>query len=144
MKINKKQILLFLCYATITAYIILGNCATFNLGERLPIKIAELISLVTIFALLICKVKLHFTNLCKNIIIWMIFGTFSVLINTFIHKYTFSQVLYGLFYSVRILHLLILTSWIGECFKLYKIETRKVIDYIIYNCNRIFTINILF
>jgi len=132
-KLSKENISLFLCYLTISAYIFLGNCATFNIGNRLPIKLAEIISAVTIITLLLFKTKIKFTQLNKHMFIWIAFGMCSVLINTVIYKYEVNNVFYGMLYPLRLIHLLLLTSLIVNTFNKYKTETKKIIDYIIIN-----------
>ncbi len=130
----KKNWKLVLCYIVIFCYIVLGNAMTFNLGNRLPVKVAELISIVLIFTLLLKKEeKFKISNFNFKLLIWLLIGFVSLLINTIRFSYSIGSMLYGLLYSVRIVHLMLLCSLIKEYFKENKIEIKKIFDFII-NC----------
>ena len=130
----KKNWKLVLCYIVIFCYIVLGNAMTFNLGNRLPVKVAELISIVLIFTLLLKKEeKFKISNFNFKLLIWLLIGFVSLLINTIRFSYSIGSMLYGLLYSVRIIHLMLLCSLIKEYFKENKIEIKKIFDFII-NC----------
>jgi len=121
-----------MCYVTIASYIILGNCATFNLGNRLPIKIAEIISLFSILILYInYKDIIIKNNFIKKISIFIIICFLSLLVNEIIYKYDFLKILYSFLYPLRIVHLLILATLICTCFKKNNIKFNIIIKFII-------------
>ena len=133
MSINIRKISVFLCFFTIFAYIVLGNCATFNFGDRLPIKIAEVISIFTIVVLIFFNRKVSIDKFNIMILVWVILGSISAIINTFFYNYSISELMYGLLYGIRIIHLVILCLIITNCLKKYEVSIKKIIDFIIVN-----------
>ena len=133
MSINIRRISIFLCFLTIFSYIVLGNCATFNLGDRLPVKVAEIISIITILFLIIFNKKIRIDKFNIMILIWVILGSISAIINTIFYNYSMSELVYGLLYGIRIVHLVVLCMIISSCFKKYEVSTKKVIDFIVLN-----------
>lgn len=137
---NKKwsidRIELILCYITVFSYIVFGNAITYNLANRFPVKVAEIFSLITIVVILINRFRkkekiLSFDKIDIKILIWLGIGLFSTIINAFIYDYSISSMIYGTLYSVRIAHLLVLTSIIFDIFKKNKIETKKALNFIL-------------
>ena len=100
-KFNKRNISLILAYLVISLYIILGNCLTFNIGNRLPIKLAEIITLIICFVLIIIHKKdvLHVNKKDIKIIIWFMIATIPM----FLYNYEIKNILYGMLYSIRII-----------------------------------------
>ena len=97
-KINKRNISLALCFLIISAYIIFGNCLTFNIGNRMPIKVAEIIALIGGITLLI----IHKKDLLKidrnniKILIWFAIA----LIPMILIDYSLKQIVYGILYPI--------------------------------------------
>ncbi len=130
-KINTKNISLALCFLVISAYIILGNCLTFNLGNRLPIKTAEIIAAISCLILLIIHkkdlIKISKDNI--KILIWFAIAAIPVIF----FDYSLKQSAYGLLYSLRIIATLCVAIAITNVFKKYEISRDKICNYIIYN-----------
>ncbi len=133
MSINIRRISIFLCFLTIFSYVVLGNCATFNLGDRFPVKVAEIISLFTIVFLIIFNKKIKIDKFSIMILTWVVLGSISAIINTIFYNYSMSELVYGLLYGIRIIHLVVLCMIISSCLKKYEVSTKKVIDFIILN-----------
>lgn len=131
---RKAQLDLTLCYLTIFCYIVLGNAATFNLGNRLPIKVAEIVAIFTIFIIFFKNtVKIKVSKFNKKIFIWLIIGTLTLLFNFIKYNYSFEEAMYGFFYTVRIVYLIVLCMFIKFIFDKYNLEFKKILDFII-NC----------
>lgn len=130
-KINKKNISLFLSYITISSYIILGNCLTFNLGDRIPIKIAEIIAFISCVILLILHRKevLKISKDNIKIILWFVIATIPM----FLYRYNIKQMAYGALYSARIIATLAVAIVITNTFKKYEISGSKICKYFINN-----------
>ncbi|MBP3461179.1 MAG: O-antigen ligase family protein [Bacilli bacterium] len=130
----KKNWKLILCYVVIFCYIVLGNAMTFNFGNRLPFKISELLSMFLIFFLLIDKKeKLKISTFNFKLLIWLLIGFISLIINTIKFGYSISSSLYGALYGLRIIHLMLLCYLIKDYFKENKIDVKKIFNFII-NC----------
>ncbi len=130
-KINIKNISLILSYLTISSYIILGNCLTFNLGGRMPIKVAEIIAFFSCVILLLLHRKDVLKVSRKNfkIVFWFIIG----IIPMFLYDYKLKEIAYGLLYPVRIIATLAVTIVITNVFKKYEIHLDKIFKFIINN-----------
>ncbi len=137
---NKKilidKIELMLCFITIFSYIVFGNAVTYNLVNRFPVKIAEIFSIITIMVILINRLikKEKLISIDKvdiKIFIWLGIGFFSTIINAFVYSYTLSSIAYGTLYSIRIIHLLILTSILIDVFRKNNIKATKVLNFIL-------------
>lgn len=130
-KINVRNISLILSYITISAYIVVGNCLTFNLGNRLPIKVAEIIALISCVILLIIHkkdvLKIDRNNI--KIILWFVIATIPM----FLYGYKLKQIAYGLLYSARIIATLAVAIVITNVFKKYKITADTICKYFINN-----------
>lgn len=97
-------------YLQIFLYIVLGNAFTINLGNRAPLKIAEIFSIIPIFLYLISNIKIKrgASFYTKFIVLFSIIDLVSIIINTFIYQYTLSEIMYGLIYLARIFHIFLL------------------------------------
>ena len=130
-KINVKNISLMLSYLTISAYILFGNCLTFNFGNRLPLKTAEIVAFISCAILVIIHkkdvIKLNRNNL--KIIAWFAIA----IIPMFLYDYTIKQMVYGLLYPARIIATLAVTIVITNIFKKYQISSEKICKYFINN-----------
>lgn len=123
---------LFLCYIVIFSYIVLGNAATFNIGNRLPIKLAEIISIIVIIFLIFNNNhNKKRSNFNFKILIWVLIGFISLIINYIKFNYSINDVVYGAFYGFRIVHLIVLCSLIKDSFD--KTSIKKILDFVI-NC----------
>lgn len=130
-KINIKNVSLALSYITISFYIILGNCLTFNLGNRVPIKLAEIVAFITSVILVILHRK-DVLKVDKNNI--KIIGWFLIaLIPMFLYRYTLKQIVYGALYPARIIATLAVAIVITNTFKKYEISGEKICKYFINN-----------
>lgn len=130
-KINKKNISLWLSYITISAYIVLGNCLTFNLGNRMPIKVAEIIAFISCVVLVILHRK-DVLKVDKNnikIIFWFVLATIPI----FLYKYNLKQMAYGILYSIRVIATLAVAIVVTNTFKKYEITGDKICKYFINN-----------
>lgn len=145
-KLNVKNISLILSYLTISAYIVLGNALTFNIGNRMPIKVAELIAFFSCVILLIIHkkdvIKVGKGNI--KIIVWFVLASIPLLL----YGYELKQMAYGLLYSVRIIATLAVAIIISNVFKKYEISRDKICNYFINNylvvcAIRYFSTNIL-
>lgn len=102
-----------LVYLCIISYIVFGNALTFNIGQRLPLKLAEIISIFVmilfLFDHLSTKIRLNKTlsKLNNWVIWWIIIAILSCFINFLIIGYSLADVLYGLLYVFRIIHVLL-------------------------------------
>lgn len=130
-KINIKSISLIVCYLTISLYIIFGNSLTFNLGNRMPIKVAEIFAFINCVILFVFHPKDILKINKGNIKLFIWFGLATIPI-IFI-DYTLSQRIYGLLYSGRIIATIFVAIAIVNIFKKYEICIDKVLKYIIYN-----------
>lgn len=130
-KLNKKNISLILSYLTISAYIVLGNCLTFNLGNRMPVKVAEIIAAITCITLLI----IHKKDVLKigkgnwKIVFWFMIASIPLLL----YGYEIKQIAYGLLYSVRIIATLAVAIIITNVLKKYEVSRDKICNYFINN-----------
>jgi len=130
-KINIRNISLALSYITISAYIVLGSCLTFNLGNRAPIKVAEIIAFISCVILLILHKK-DAIKVGKNNI--KIIGWFIIaLIPMFLYKYNMKQIVYGALYPARAIATLAVAIVITNVFKKYEITGEKICKYFINN-----------
>ena len=122
-------------FFTIFAYIVFGNALTFNLGQRFPVKLQELISIIAIIYLL-KKVDLSFgtRSVFSGIVGWVIWGWISSIIVSPIYSYTISEMIYGWLYGGRILHLLLLTSLLSRYLIKKKRYSVKELSNFISNC----------
>lgn len=130
-KLNKKNISLILSYLTITAYIVFGNCLTFNLGNRMPVKVAEIIAALSCIVLLIIHKKdvLKIDKGNWKIVLWFAIASIPLILN----GYEIKQIAYGLLYSVRIIATLAATIIVTNVFKKYEISRDKICNYFINN-----------
>lgn len=129
--INIKNISLMLCYLIISAYIVLGNCLTFNLGNRMPIKVAEIIAFISCVILFIFHKK-DLLKISKSNIKLLIWFAIAIVPIIFL-DYTLNQKIYGLLYSARIVATLFVALAINNIFKKYDICINRFLNYIIYN-----------
>lgn len=130
-KINIRNISLLLSYLTISSYIVLGNCLTFNLGNRMPIKIAEIVAFITSVILVILHRRdaLKVTKDNIKIVLWFIIATIPM----FLYNYQVKQMAYGILYSARIIATLAVAIVITNVFKKYEITGEKICKYFINN-----------
>ena len=92
----------FLCYALIFSYVVFGNAMTFNLGERLPVKISEIVLVVAFVPLFLKEFLLPLLNggktLDKPAVLLFAWGAFSFVlsvISTFRYRFAFREFLVG-------------------------------------------------
>lgn len=124
-----------LVFFTIFAYIVFGNALTFNLGDRFPVKFAELLSIPTIIYLLfVTKPLFHKKSIFVGILGWVIFGWLCAILGTIRFSYTFSELLYGCLYGGRIVHLLCLTYLISRYLTKIRHYSSKRLSKFIVNC----------
>ncbi len=113
------------CYLVLVLYIIAGNCLTFNLGDRFPVKLAELASLPLLLYFFVRKIELF--GYRKYILGWLAIGTMGALFGMVLFNFTIQQVAYGLMYGIRILHLLLITCVISKVLSDNGIDLIRVI-----------------
>ena len=115
-KNNKKKFdfSLILSILIVITYIIGGNALTFDLNNRMPIKVAEVLSIPLI---LINFKRISFEKYEIRIIGWLLLGFVSTVIGALVFSYDFDEIIYGTLYIVRIVHLLVLTNIIYFIFQ---------------------------
>lgn len=121
-----------LCWLLLFLYIVVGNTLTFNIGNRAPLKVAEVISIPFILIMIIKYKKILLRKYECQVLVWLFIGFFSSVINSFIYKYSFHNFVYGSLYILRIIHLLLLTNLMCFCLKKNKINQNVIIKYIIF------------
>lgn len=130
-EINKKNISLFLCFLTISAYIVVGNCLTYNIGNRMPIKVAEIIALLSCCILLLMYKKEIMIIDKENIKVVLWFAVASI--PMIFYNYTMRQIMYGLLYSIRAIATIGVSIVVTNVLKKYKISRDNIFNYIIDN-----------
>ncbi len=127
----------FLCFATLFCYIVFGNALTFNLGERLPVKVAELLMLISALPLLLRKVILAMINgkkvFSKPFATLLLWAVLSILLSVFSfvkYSLSFSSVLSGLLYLIRFVLTAIIGYLMVEYFK-EKYEIKKIFSFVV-------------
>ena len=130
-KMNVKNISLILCWLTISSYIVFGNCLTFNLGNRMPIKVAEIFAFISCVILFIFHAKdiLKFNKGNIKLFIWFAIATIPIIF----FDYTLSQKIYGLLYSIRIIATICVAIAIVNILKKYEVTQERIINWIINN-----------
>lgn len=135
---NIEKINIFLSFLSIGTFILFGNSLTFNFGERIPIKISEIIICISLFILIIINKRefwkfAKLSKITKFVFCFLFIGTFSLIFNGILNHYELKKIIYGLFYSVRILFFCFSASvFINICTN-YNIESKKIIDFVL-NC----------
>ena len=137
-KNNIEKINIFLSFLSIGAFILFGNSLTFNFGERIPIKISEIIICISLFILIIINKRefWKFTKLSKItkfVFCFLSIGTFSLIFNGILNHYELKNIIYGLFYSARLLFFCFSASVFINIYTNYNIESKKIIDFV-SNC----------
>lgn len=135
-KDNTEIMTVFLSFFSIGAFILLGNSLTFNFGQRLPLKFSEIITLVCIIIIFCLNIKsdkaiLKINRFTKFIIVLLTIGTLSLFANAIIKHYLLKNIIYAMFYSIRIIFLVYSFNIIVNCLKKYNVSSKKVCDFII-------------
>lgn len=131
MKKQQNKIDLYLCYITLFFYIVLGNILTFNIGNRMPFRVADILALILIIIVPIKYKKIRFTKINKKILIFIIIGILSLFINTIIQSYDLKGILYALLYPARLVFYLLLCNSMIIVFKENKVKFDKISNFII-------------
>ncbi len=135
-RVYRRSAILTLTYLVIIAYIVFGNAATFNIGQRLPVKAAEILSIPLILVYLfkfhnIKKVvKIKFPRL---FILWCIFDVISIAYNTFVMKYQIMEIAYGTIYLMRLIHIILVSYIIVAFLRYYRVPFKKIRKLFIYS-----------
>ena len=128
-RVYRSTAILALTYLVIVAYIVFGNAATFNIGQRLPVKVAELLSLPLILVYLfkyhnIKKVvKIRFPRL---FIVWCVFDIISILYNAIAMQYGVFEIAYGTIYLMRVIHIVLVSYVIVVFLRYYRVPFKKI------------------
>ena len=106
------------CYLVMLLYIVGGNFLTINLlpGARLPVRVAELASVVFCLCFL-PRYGLHLHRHEKMVSIWLGIGIVASLIGTPLFGYTASELVYGVFYPLRIALVIVTTNLVVTILK---------------------------
>lgn len=135
-KHKKNLIIAAIIYLQIFTYIVLANAFTINLGNRMPLKISEIFSVLVFIATLVMiiknndKIKLKIKNRYKWLLIWIIFVLILDVFCIIRYKYSVSDSMYGLLYLFRIIHIIILVKCLSYLMKYAGIKSRKMISFI--------------
>ena len=135
-RVYRSTAILALTYLVIVAYIVFGNAATFNIGQRLPVKVAELLSLPLILVYLfkyhnIKKVvKIRFPRL---FIVWCVFDIISILYNAIAMQYGVFEIAYGTIYLMRVIHIVLVSYVIVVFLRYYRVPFKKIRNIFIYS-----------
>ena len=131
MKKQQNKIDLYLCYITLFFYIVFGNILNFNLGNRMPVKVADFFALILIGYTIFKYKKIRLTRINRKILIFIIIGIVSLLIYALIHAFAIKDLVYCLLYPIRLLFYLILCNTIIMTFKENKIKLSRIINFAI-------------
>jgi len=136
-KVNKKSILITgIILFQIFSYIVLSNAFTINLGNRMPLKLSEIFSIVTFISAFyfLIKNKWKFKSLKRSknrwIYVWIIYAFVLDFICLIINGYAFNDFAYGLFYLFRIIHLLLLVRALNYLIDCQKISKKWLVKFI--------------
>lgn len=91
---------------------------TFNFGNRMPIKVAEICSIILCIWYILKYHNVSFYTHEKEIMIWLLMGFFSAVIATARYHFAIQEFIYGLLYPIRLI-LYIFTANI-ICKRVYK------------------------
>lgn len=126
---KRRSLLAVFTLLVISLTIILGNSATFNLGESfkgIPVKIVEVMMAID-FLLLAAYIYLNhkknsvkFVKLkhLKILVIWILFGVLASLIKSFYYEYSIKELTYGWLYGARIMFYVAYTYCVAIYFKM--------------------------
>ena len=135
---QNKGLIRKIIYIAIISYVFFGNAMTFNIGNRLPVKLAEVFSVfvlaafVVIFLNYALRIPKKERKKAKWVFVWILVGFFSAVINTFIYGFQAFDLLYGLLYLIRVVHIF-LYCWVLAYFaKCIRMPARKIANCIIY------------
>lgn len=128
----------FLCYALIFSYVVFGNAMTFNLGERLPVKISEIVLVVAFVPLFLKEFLLPLLNggktLDKPAVLLFAWGAFSFVlsvISTFRYRFAFREFLVGNLYLVRFL-ITAFTAYLAAGYIKKAGETERTLKFVVF------------
>ena len=133
---KKNLIIVAIIYLQIFTYIVLANAFTINLGNRMPLKISEIFSVLVFIVTLVMiiknndKIKLKIKNRYKWLLFWIIFVLILDVFCIIRYKYSVSDSMYGLLYLFRIIHIIILVKCLSYLMKYAGIKSRKMISFI--------------
>jgi len=121
------------CILSIFLYILLGNIATFNLGNRLPIKIGEILLFISILLIMFFyRFRVIYILKYFNLyIIWIILGIVSGLLILLRTSLPIKEFIYGLLYPIRLIFIIFCSYIIALFINLRSIKYKRVIDYIL-------------
>lgn len=121
-----------LCWLTIFAYLVFGNMLTFDLGNRMPIKAAEILSIILILSFILGRGRGELYVLkYKKLFIWMCIGLVSSIVNALRYNYGLFNFTYGTIYLARLLHLVALVSIISAVMRKNKVQLETILDVIL-------------
>lgn len=124
-----------LVFFTIFSYIVFGNSLTFNLGNRFPVKFAELLSIFTcIYLLFSTQPRFRKNSIFIGILGWVLYGWFCALLGAIRFNYSISELLYGCLYGGRIIHLLCLAYLISRYLIKVRHYSSEKLSKFILNC----------
>lgn len=122
---------MFLCWLITVLYIVGGNSMTVNFGERLPLKIAEIISIPFVLFEIIKYREIRLKPVSRQILFWICLGTISLVIKSFQYHYEPFDIIYGTLYSVRLIYMVILVDTLAICFQKHGYSVYKVMSMLL-------------
>ncbi len=127
----------FLCFATLFCFIVFGNSLTFNLGERLPIKVAELMLIITAvplvlrqFLLPVINGKKVFSKPITVLLVWVGVSIFLSIISFFRYSISFSSFFSGFLYLLRFVLVVVVAYLMVQYFK-DRYSVKKLFSFMI-------------
>lgn len=136
-KKNKKNLIVAaIVYLQIFSYLVLANAFTINLGERFPVKISELFSIITFLSVIMCLLfyrQKNFFVIKKRYLllyIWILYVIILDIACIFINKYSLSDSFYGFFYLLRIIHLILLIKALHFLIEKENISKYKLLKFV--------------
>ena len=130
-KAKKNKVDVSFCCAVLGLYIVGGNTLTFNLANRLPLKIADMAA-VAFIAFAVTKYRtIRINKVELQLIGWLIIGTVSACLNSLLYGYGVTNTIYGILYTIRILFYIVLSNLMNRCFYENYVSTKRVFQIIL-------------
>ena len=131
-KEHKVSLRLITSYLLIILYLIPGNAIVISVGNGITIRPSEALSILISIYMIVCK-RVHYLKIEKQIMIWLLIATVSAILAFFLFNYTISGFVSGLFYSVRLVALILSSKFVIVSFARRKNPTELLLS-IILNC----------
>jgi|GEM_PF-527999 len=122
-----------LVFLTVGLYIISGNALTFNFGNRLPLRVADILSFIAL-AILVFKYRKVFklSKVSKRLLVFLGIGVVTLLFGWMRFSWSVSQFLYCLLYPVRIAYYIIFLNFAIVCLRERKINFEIVLKFVVW------------